>query len=123
MIYLEKRRLSRLGGQIQQEVSDIIKRRLKDPRIGFVSVTGARVTADLSFAYVYVSVMGTDEEIDKSLDCLIGAARFIRAELGRRLRIKKIPEIRFLYDDSSVRAARIDSILKHLKEENDERNL
>jgi len=119
VIPLERRRLNRLGDQIQEEVSDIIHRRLKDPRIGFVSVTGARVTADLSFAYVYVSIMGTDEDIEKGFESLVGAARFIRAELGKRLRIKRIPEIRFLYDDSSARGARIESILKHLREDLD----
>lgn len=120
MIFLERRRLSRLGDQIQEEVSDIIRRRLKDPRVGFVSVTGARVTADLSLAYVYISVMGSEEDITRSYECLVGAARFIRTELGRRLRIKRVPEIRFLYDDSTARGARIESILRHLKESSDE---
>ncbi len=120
MITLERRRLSRLGVQIQEEVSDIIRRRLKDPRIGFVSVTGARVTADLSFAYVYISAMGSEEDIGRSLECLIGAASFIRSELGKRLRIKRIPELRFVYDDTGVRAAKIEAILKDLKDGSDE---
>ena len=115
----EGRRMSRLGVQIQEEVSDIIHRKLKDPRLGFVSVTGARVTADLQFAHIYISVMGSADDVSKNLDCLDKAARFIRTELAKRLRIKHIPELHFYHDDSSERGARIDSIIKHLKEEND----
>lgn len=117
---MEGRRIGRLGDQIQEEVSDIIRRKMKDPRVGFVSVTGVKVSPDLSVAQVWVSVMGESDDIDKNLNCLKGAAGFIRAELGRRLRIKRIPELKFHYDDSSVKGARIDSILKHLKDTNDE---
>ena len=109
--------MDRLGGQVQEEVSEIISRKLKDPRIGFVTVTRAKVTADLGYADVYVSVMGSQEDIERTFACLGSAASFIRAELGRRLRIKRIPEIRFRYDDSTARGARIDSILKDLKED------
>lgn len=116
---MENRRLTRLGQQIQEEVSEIIHRRIKDPRIGFVTITGVRVTADLSFAYVYVSAMGTSEQVDETFRCLSGAAGFIRSELGRRLRVKHIPELRFKYDDSSERGARIESMLKELKKEDD----
>jgi ribosome-binding factor A len=112
---LEGRRIDRLGGQIQEEVSDIIRRRIKDPRLGFVTVTKVKVSADLSYANIHVSVMGSKQDIERSLTCLDGAARFVRSELGKRLRIKRIPEIRFHYDDSCVRGARIDSILRDLK--------
>lgn len=110
------RRISRLCDQLQEEISDIIHRRLKDPRIGFVSVTSVKLTADLSHAHVYVSGMGSADDIEKSVACLDGAARFIRSELGRRLRIKRIPELTFRYDDSGERGARIDSIIKNLRE-------
>ena len=113
---LSSRRISRLCDQIQEEISDIIHRKLKDPRIGFVSVTMVKLTADLSLANVYVSGMGTSVDMEKSVACLGGAASFIRSELGRRLRIKRIPELIFRYDDSAERGARIDSILKNLKE-------
>lgn len=116
---MESRRLTRLGQQIQKEVSEIIHRRIKDPRIGFVTITGVRVTADLSFAYIYVSAMGTSQEIDETFKCLTGAAGFIRTELGRRLRVKHLPELRFRYDDSSERGARIELMLKELKKEDD----
>jgi ribosome-binding factor A len=116
------RRLDRLGGQIQEEISDIIARKLKDPRVGFVSVTGVRVSADLSVASVYVSAMGEEEEAGRSLAGLEGAAAYIRQELGRRLRIKRIPELRFFRDDSAAKGARIDELLRDLREEKDERS-
>jgi ribosome-binding factor A len=109
---MQGRRLSRLGDQIQEEISDIIHRKLRDPRLGFTSITKVR-------ANVYVSVMGAQDEIDRSIACLDGAASFIRSELGGRLRIKRIPEIRFHYDDSCVKGARIDSILRQLRESGD----
>jgi len=114
---LQGRRLGRLGGQIQEEVSEIIARKLKDPRVGFVTITGAKVSADLSYASIYVSVMGSQAEIDKTLAGLEGAKSFIRSELASRLHIKHIPELRFHLDDSIAKGARIDSILKHLKED------
>jgi ribosome-binding factor A len=116
---LPGRRLDRLAGQIQEEISDILFRRIKDPRIGFVSVTQVKITADLSLASVYVSVMGSAEDARRSMDCLLGAASFIRSELGKRLRIKRVPELRFFRDDSSERGARIDSIIRHLREDAD----
>jgi ribosome-binding factor A len=121
-VVLESRRIGRLGDQIQEEVSDIIRRKIKDPRVGFVSVTGVKVSADLSLAHVWISVIGGPDDIDKNMVCLRGAAGFIRAELGRRLRVKRIPELRFHYDDSSVKGARIDSILKRLKDSGDEKH-
>jgi ribosome-binding factor A len=116
---MQSRRISRLCDQIQEEVSDIIHRKLKDPRVGFVTVTGVKLAADLSRASIYVSVMGSPDDITKTTACLEGAASFVRSELGRRLRIKRIPELKFRFDDSGVKGARIESILKHLKEGSD----
>ena len=120
---MESRRLIRLGNQIQEEISDIMVRKLKDPRLGFVSVTRAKVSADLSYANVYFSVIGDKGDTERTMTCLEHAASFIRSELGRRLHVKRIPELRFFYDDSSVRGARIDSILRDLKEGDDGEDL
>ena len=120
---MESRRLTRLGGQFQEEISDIIRRKLKDPRLGFVSVTKAKVSADLSYASVYFSVIGNKNDTDRTMMCLEHAANFIRSELGRRLHIKRIPELRFFYDDSSVKGARIEKILRKLKEGSDGEDL
>jgi ribosome-binding factor A len=116
---LESRRLSRLGGQMQEEISDIIMRKLKDPRLGFVSITRARVSADLSYASIYFSVIGGEGAVERTMTCLEHAASFIRSELGKRLRVRRIPELRFFYDDSAVQGARIEKILKDLKEGED----
>jgi len=120
---LESRRLARLGNQIQEEISDIIMRKVRDPRLRLISVTRAKVSADLSYASVYFSVIGDEGDTKGTMTCLEHAASFIRLELGRRLHVKHIPEIRFYYDDSSVRGARIESILKDLKEGDDGEDL
>lgn len=117
---VESRRLGRLGSQIQAEVSDIIARKVKDPRLGFVTLTGVKVSADLSYASVYVSILGTDGDIKRNLACLESAKSFIRSELGKRLSVRHVPELRFHHDDSGLRGARIDSILKDLKEARDD---
>lgn len=117
---MQGRRLGRLGGQIQEEISDIIARKLKDPRVGFVTLTGVKVSPDLSYASVYVSVMGSQQEIDNTLAGLEGAKSFIRSELARRLSVKHTPELRFHLDDSLAKGAHIDEILKHLKEDKDD---
>lgn len=113
---MESRRLIKLGSQIQEEISDIIIRKVKDPRLGFVSITKVRVSADLSYASVYFSVIGGESDAEKTRACLVHAASFIRSELGRRLHVRRIPELRFFYDDSAVRGERIEKILKDLKE-------
>ena len=104
-----------VGRQIQEIISEIIHRRLKDPRLGFVTVTGVKVTRDLKTAKVYVSVMGDDESKDKSLETLSHALPFVRKELGRRIRLRHTPEVLFEHDDSIQRGSRIDRLLEDLK--------
>jgi ribosome-binding factor A len=113
---MEGRRPGRLAGQVQEEISEIIQRRIKDPRLGFVTVTQVKMTADLRHATIHVSVLGGDEEREKSLECLASASNFIRSELGKRLRVKHIPDLKFFFDDSAIKGARIERILKHLRE-------
>ncbi len=113
---MEGRRPGRLGGQVQEEISEIIQRKIKDPRLGFVTVTRVKMTADLRHASVYVSVIGAEEDVEKSLAALESASNFIRSELGRRIRVKHVPDLKFFHDDSAVKGARIEEILKHLRE-------
>ena len=113
-------RLARLAGQIQEEVSEIIARKLRDPRVGFVTLTGVKVTPDLSYANIYVSVMGSAEDVTRTLKGLDQARSYIRSELGGRMRVKHVPEIRFFHDTSAERGARIDSLLRDLKESSNE---
>ena len=116
---MEYRRADRVEGLLQEEISNLV-RKMKDPRIGFVTITGVEVTDDLRHAKVYVSVMG-DEAADASktvraqtLEGLYSAAGFIRRELGRMLTLRRIPEIVFRYDESVERGARIDALLSKL---------
>jgi ribosome-binding factor A len=105
------RRPERLAGQIKEEVSLIIAGEVEDPRVGFVTVTDVKLSADLRHAKIYVSVVGTEDEVKGSLAALKHANGFIRHQLGAVLRMRHIPELHFAYDDTEVRAARIEELL------------
>jgi len=105
------RRAERLAEQIKEEVSLIIAGEVEDPRVVFVTVIDAKLSADLRNAKIYVSVVGTEAEIKGSLDALRHAGGFIRHQLGAVLRMKYTPELRFVYDDADLRAARIEELL------------
>lgn len=105
------RRPERLAEQIKEEVSLIIAGEVEDPRVGFVTVTDAKLSADLRNAKIYVSVIGTEDEVKSSLAALRHASGFIRAQLGAVLRMKYTPELHFVYDDADLRAARIEELL------------
>jgi ribosome-binding factor A len=104
------RRPERLAEEMREEVARMIAFELKDPRLGFVTVTRVELAHDLRYARVHVGVMGSEADRDKSLTALRSAAGFIRRELGRRLRIHHSPEIDFRYDkgiDATDRVARL----------------
>ena len=105
------RRAERLAEQIREELSLIIAGEVEDPKVGFVTVTEAKVSADLRTAKVYVSVLGTEEEVKESMAALKHAAGFIRNQLGVVLRMKRTPDLHFVYDDTDLRAARIEELL------------
>lgn len=110
-------RTDRVGDLIAREISLIIDRELKDPSIGFVTVTSARVTADFRYADVYVSVFGDEAKMEKSMEGLRRASPFIRSLIGRRIRIRYTPEIRFRLDNSLIRGEQIDKLLKEIENE------
>ena len=89
---------------------------LKDPRIGFVTVTGVEVSPDLSHARVSVSVMGSEAEQARSMEGLASAARFLRAQLARELQLRTSPELRFELDRGAEHGRRIDAVLRQLRE-------
>ncbi|HKP85743.1 MAG TPA: 30S ribosome-binding factor RbfA [Blastocatellia bacterium] len=105
------RRPERLAEQIKEEVSLIIAGEVEDPRVGFVTVTDARLTPDLRHAKIYVSVLGTEAEVKESLAALKHAAGFIRTQLGPVLRMKRTPELHFVHDETTETAARIEELL------------
>jgi ribosome-binding factor A len=105
------RRTERVGEEIREVVADLIARELKDPRIGFVTITRADVTADLASARVYVSVLGDQRQRQASLQGLARAAGFVRRELGRRLRLRRAPEVTFVYDRGIEATERVAQLL------------
>src|SRR2546423_226349 len=95
------RRQERLAEQIREEVSMIIAGEVEDPRVATVTVTDARLTPDLRNAKIYVTVLGSDAEIDEALAALKHAAGFIRTQLGAVLRIRRTPELHFVYGNAA----------------------
>ncbi len=95
---MEKARPKRVGEQVRKEVADLLAKDVKDPRIGFVSVMSVKMSPDLHYANVYVSVFGSEAERKSSLIGLQQSAGWIRREIGRRLRLRVTPEIRFFED-------------------------
>jgi len=112
-------RQRRLGELLKKEISDLVLREIKDPRIGFVSITSVTLTADLRHAKVLVSVLGSEQERRASLAGLRSATGFIRRELSQRLRLKFVPEIRIVYDNSIEEGSRIISLIESVVEKDD----
>ena len=100
---------------LREEISVLMQRELKDPRLGFVTITGASVTPDLRHAKIFVSVMGTVEELSHSLEALNRARGFLRTELGKRARLKTVPELRFFEDETNSTGSRIFQLLEEVK--------
>ncbi len=107
-------RLLRIEEGLVREVAGILRNRMKDPRMGMVTVTGAEVSPDIQNARIYVSVLGSETEKQSALAALSHAVSFIRGEVGRVLKLKFTPDIRFFYDDSAERGERMDGLLKGL---------
>jgi len=105
------RRAERLAEQIKEEISLIIAGEVEDPKVGFVTVTDAKLSDDLRNAKIYVSVLGSEDEIKHSLTALKHAAGFIRHRLGTAIRMKRTPDLHFVYDDTERNAARIEQLL------------
>ena len=103
-----------VGRQIKEILSDIIYRQLKDPRLGYVTLTSVELPPDLRTARVFFSVMGNSAAREDSLEALSNATPFLRRQLGRQLRLRHTPELVFAYDDSIERGARINRILDRL---------
>lgn len=112
-------RVRKLQEFIKQEVSQILLRGLKDPRVGFVTVTDVRVTGDLREATIYVSLFGSDKEKEQSLTALRHSAGYFRSELGKVLKLRHIPSIAFDADTSLDYSMHIEELLHSIKKEED----
>jgi ribosome-binding factor A len=108
------RRTLQVGEFLREELTDIIRREVKDPRVGFFSLTGVEVSPDLRSARVFVSVLGSDEERAATLGALRSASGFIRHHLKPRLRMRQVPELEFRDDRSMEHAERIARTLREL---------
>jgi ribosome-binding factor A len=108
-------RTDQVGAQVREEIMEIIRRDLKDPRIGFVSITHVRMSADLRSARVWVSVLGDDDDRRRTLEGLRSATGLIRQKLGRRLEnLRFSPELRFELDTSIEYAVHISKRLREI---------
>lgn len=111
---LNNQRQERVNSQFQEELADLL-RKVKDPRVGFVSVTEVDVTADMKQARVYVSVLGNEELRKETMAGLKSATGFIKMELARRVRLRFMPDIEWRYDTSIEHGARINDLLNKVK--------
>ena len=108
-------KIDRLNNLFVEEISKIIHQEIKDKDVGFVTITEARITNDLSFAKIYVTALSDDKE--KVLKSLNKASGFIRTMLCDRVKIRKMPEIHFVYDESIEYGKKIDDIIERINNE------
>lgn len=113
---MSSRRVARLNEQIRRELSELLTRKVREPRVAGVVITDVRVTSDLSLARVYFRVPQDGAGIDEAMQGLDSASGFLRRELGQLLRIRRTPELRFLLDETIDSAQRIEEILRGLGE-------
>ncbi|MFO8173270.1 MAG: 30S ribosome-binding factor RbfA [Gemmatimonadota bacterium] len=114
------RRTARLNEQLKREVSEILTRKVRDPRVGHLLVTEVRVTADLWLARIFYRPLLSEADIQEIQEGLEAAAPFIRKELGSVLRVRRIPELRFIHDTTPDSAARIEDLLREVLPPGDE---
>lgn len=108
-------RVQKVSEQLKKEIAEIIRTELKDPRVGFATITRVEVTGDLQHAKVYVSVLGSAEEKEASMAALTKATGYIRGEAARRLHMRVAPELLFRLDESGEYSARIEHVLKTIR--------
>jgi len=113
---LPYKRSQRVSHQLKKEVSDIISRRVKNPHIGFFTITDVEVTSDLKNAKIFISILMEEERVP-TMEALTASASFIRNELSRRLRMKTIPQLTFHLDTSAEYGNKIERLFKKLHEE------
>lgn len=110
-------RVEKVQEFIKQEVSNIILQELKDPRIGFVTVTRVEVSSDLRYAKIYLSLMGSEEQKTATWEGLQHSLGYIRSEIGKRIRLRFTPELSLHRDESLLYSARINELLQKVKRE------
>lgn len=107
-------RAERVGEQMKKEIMDIVNNKVKDPRVGFITITDVELTNDLSQGKVYLTVLGNQKEVDNTFKALEKAKGFIKSELGLRMRLRIIPELSFEYDESIEYGNKIERMIQDL---------
>jgi len=112
-------RIQRLNSLFRHEISELLQRQVKDPRLGsFVTVTEVSISPDLKYARIFVSHIGSEEEKQKTLSALASASSFFRRELTRRLKLRRIPELSFQWDDSIERGVHLLKLIDQVTTDN-----
>jgi ribosome-binding factor A len=118
---MASRRTARVGQQIRSDLAELLTFAVRDPAIGFVTITRVTVTADLQLARVYYTMMGDEEARRETARGLRRALPMLRRSLGQRLRLRRVPELQFFFDESIGHQDRIEQIIQELHRERDER--
>ncbi len=111
---MQGQRLERVNDLLHRVIAELLETRVRDPRKGFVTVTGVKTTADLKYATVTVSVLGDPEVTRESLKVLNHAKHFLRSELKREVELRLVPELRFVIDESMAKQARVQELLHEI---------
>ncbi len=113
----------RVGEQIQKEISDLLLRGVRDPRVGFVTITEVDVTSDLQHARIYYTTFSSEDNAEQQREetqkGLQSATSYLRSELGKRLKLRRVPELTFRYDESTEYGNRIESILRKINSDDE----
>ncbi|HDL9795352.1 TPA: 30S ribosome-binding factor RbfA [Staphylococcus aureus] len=107
-------RAERVGEQMKKELMDIINNKVKDPRVGFITIADVVLTNDLSQAKVFLTVLGNDKEVENTFKALDKAKGFIKSELGSRMRLRIMPELMYEYDQSIEYGNKIERMIQDL---------
>lgn len=110
-------RTARVGGQIQRELAQMIQQELRDPRVGFVTLSDVEVSRDLSHAKVFITLLDPKQDVAATLEALNKAGGFLRRSLGKRIVMRVVPELHFVYDSSLDTGARVDALLHRVAAE------
>jgi ribosome-binding factor A len=114
-------RIPRVNQLIRQEISELLQRQVKDPRLGtFVTITEVSTTADLKYAKVFISFLSSDEEKQEALNALAKASGFFRREMAKHLRLRRIPELSFHWDDSIERGDHLLQLIDQIASQQEE---
>jgi ribosome-binding factor A len=111
---MSRARMRRVDEAVRELLADVIPTHVKDPRVGFVTITDVNTSSDLRHALVHVSVLGDDAERQAALEGLASAHGILQREIGRQLRLKRTPELRFALDETALRAARLEALIEEL---------